>query len=430
MKIHPISDPSLWNKYMRQCRETDFQQTWEYGEGVERCAGWKPLRQLVLDDQTPVALVQTLTKTLPIVGPAARMQNGPMFFDYSKEVPPNRAMEALRCLTSYWTKEKESALHLTPCLLPEDLPSDWISNLRLYESKEPFWNSIRIDLSIEADALRRNMRRTGWREPLRKAERLGLQTVWSQSDADFDFLLTQYRQAQREKGFSWPSADLVQVLWDRAKDSFQIVWIENEERRLAGMALFTFVDTSYCLIAWNGPSSRETHAANLIFWQSILYFQQRNYRWLDLGGIDPVNLPGITEFKRGMGGQEYRWAGGAESISPAARRNFEEAERQDEIPYVIPGFASAPFQLDKLDDVQNRVESLVADFVRDLSGMNVSIDRHESLINSGLIDSLSIVSLVQTLQEAFDIEIAPFELTIENFDTPERIASFVKEKSR
>lgn len=430
MKIQPINDPSLWRESMRTCHETDFQQTWEYGEGVQRCAGWKPVRQLVLEDQTPIAMVQTLTKTLPILGTAARMQNGPMFFNHSGEFSPNRAMEALRCLTSYWTEEKQSALHLTPCIFPENLPPDWISDLGLYESKEPCWNSIRIDLSIQADTLRKNMRKTGWREPLRKAEQLGLQTVWSQSDADFNFLLNHYRQTQREKGFSWPSAGLAQVLWDQAKDSFQIVWIEKNERRLAGMALFTFADISFCFIAWNGPGSRETHATNLIFWQSILYFQERNYRWLDLGGIDPINLPGITEFKRGIGGQEYRWAGGAESMSPAVRRNFEKGMSSDEIPDVFPGFASAFSRLDATGDVQNRVESLVADFVRDASGMNVSIDRRESLINSGLIDSLSIVSLVQTLQETFDIQIAPYELTLENFDTPEKIALFVKEKSQ
>lgn len=55
-------------------------------------------------------------------------------------------------------------------------------------------------------------------------------------------------------------------------------------------------------------------------------------------------------------------------------------------------------------------------------GVNVS------LVESGLIDSTSIFDLIQHLEETYNITIDDEEIDPENFDTVEKIATFVTSK--
>ncbi len=427
MKILPIQDKHQWKEWMQHCREIDFQQTWEYGNGVKNHAEWEPVRQAVFDGEQPIALAQTLTKTLPVLGRVARMQNGPMFIDCEPRIFHEQAIAAIQTLKQYWTEEQQSVLHFTPCLYPHELPAYWEQELGLQETNEPIWASIRIDLHQEPDTIRKRMRRTGWREPLRKAEKMGLKSVWSQNPGDFHYVLDRYEASQAAMGFSWPSVELVRSMWEEASDSFHIIFAEKENTRVAAMAVFTFASISYCLIAWNPPDSREFHAVNFIFWQSILHFRELGYRWLDVGGIDPVNLPGITKFKRGMRGEEYQWAGNYEAYPADLSPRSEHVSRFENMSHIIPGLQIPQEGKQPLRIVED-VENIIDQFLQDSIGVTDSVDRNQSLVNSGLIDSLSIVSLVQTLQETFNIEIAPFELTIEHFDSIQKISDFVSRK--
>jgi acyl carrier protein len=51
-----------------------------------------------------------------------------------------------------------------------------------------------------------------------------------------------------------------------------------------------------------------------------------------------------------------------------------------------------------------------------------------SLVDSGMIDSLSIVTFVGRLESAFGISVSMADMTLDNFDTIERITAMVKAK--
>ena len=52
----------------------------------------------------------------------------------------------------------------------------------------------------------------------------------------------------------------------------------------------------------------------------------------------------------------------------------------------------------------------------------------DSLIDSGLIDSISSVQLIEDCIQKFDVIIHPAELSLENFDTVNRICNFIRVK--
>lgn len=65
-----------------------------------------------------------------------------------------------------------------------------------------------------------------------------------------------------------------------------------------------------------------------------------------------------------------------------------------------------------------------------MSGGSEPIDPRDSLIESGIMDSMGLVSLLSYLEQEFSISIDGDELVPENFETIESIASFVHRKLR
>ena len=424
-KLDCIHTKQDWDQWLRKCREVDLQQTWEYGESVKRCIGWEPDRRLVLEGGVPVAMVQTLIKDVPILGRVARMQHGPLFLENEVSFSSSRAIQAIDFLRGYWVEEEKVILHLAPCLLAGDLPVDWAEKTGFKSTNEPVWASIRMDLRLDEETLHSHLKRK-WRAPLQKAEKAGLEAVWSQSESDFEWTLEKYRRQTVEKGISWPSAELTQGLWNEAKESMRMVFAEKDGERVGVLLSIAYVDSAFGLLIWESPHSRTLHAHNFLDWRSILYYQELGYRWFDLGGIDPENLPGITKFKRGTGGQEYTLSGAFEARPSGAGTGRISGE--DDLGHVLTGLRLPGQSQETGADVEDQVEALLIKFVQDTTGFDIGKDTSQSLIESGLIDSLSIISLVQALQETFDIEISFQDLTLENFDRLQLICELVQAK--
>ena len=78
-----------------------------------------------------------------------------------------------------------------------------------------------------------------------------------------------------------------------------------------------------------------------------------------------------------------------------------------------------------MDELRDRVHAILGEAILAATGMDLELTDELSLIDSGLLDSLSIVSVVQALQDAFDIEIDFADVSLENFDSLGVIVPFV-----
>jgi methoxymalonate biosynthesis acyl carrier protein len=58
----------------------------------------------------------------------------------------------------------------------------------------------------------------------------------------------------------------------------------------------------------------------------------------------------------------------------------------------------------------------------------VKFEDDDSLIDGGFIDSIGAVQLIEECVQNFDILIHPAELSLENFDTVNRICQFIQSK--
>jgi acyl carrier protein len=77
------------------------------------------------------------------------------------------------------------------------------------------------------------------------------------------------------------------------------------------------------------------------------------------------------------------------------------------------------------------IESVISDYIRrELSKEPrlVTLERDTPLLESGIIDSLSLLKLVLFLEKQFGIAVKGQELVPENFATVDAICGFVKSK--
>jgi len=65
------------------------------------------------------------------------------------------------------------------------------------------------------------------------------------------------------------------------------------------------------------------------------------------------------------------------------------------------------------------------DFLRNELNVEEPIDPGTPLFSSGLLDSADMLNVIGFVEERARIEVPASEVTLENFDTPERIASYV-----
>ena len=78
------------------------------------------------------------------------------------------------------------------------------------------------------------------------------------------------------------------------------------------------------------------------------------------------------------------------------------------------------------------IEQDVREFLRDnfpLSADGVVLDRSDSLIEVGVIDSTGVLELIGFIEERYEVEIADEEVLPENLDSIANIIRFVGEKT-
>ena len=78
-----------------------------------------------------------------------------------------------------------------------------------------------------------------------------------------------------------------------------------------------------------------------------------------------------------------------------------------------------------MSDIHKQVLEFLAEEV-DLAPDDLTAET--SLVNSGLVDSMVVLNMVQFIEETFDLELEAEQVTVENFDSVAAIVALVKSK--
>ncbi|HCV42703.1 MAG TPA: acyl carrier protein [Bacteroidetes bacterium] len=80
---------------------------------------------------------------------------------------------------------------------------------------------------------------------------------------------------------------------------------------------------------------------------------------------------------------------------------------------------------------QEHIQTEVADFIRKnfIFSDTKKLNNDESLLGSGVVDSTGILELIAFLEGKFQVKFADSDLVAENFDSVNKIVSFVSRKT-
>ena len=79
----------------------------------------------------------------------------------------------------------------------------------------------------------------------------------------------------------------------------------SENVAIAGICIALHGKDGTYLLGWNSERGRHLSATYLLLWHAILHLRDQGMTGFDLGGLDEENTPGISKFKKGIGGEIY-----------------------------------------------------------------------------------------------------------------------------
>ena len=302
-----------WDLYWSRVIHANLMQSWEYGEAKKEAEGWEPVRFLFEDEKKePLALVQILTKTWPIIGGVARLNRGPLFLSLNtlKQGSINK-LELLRYLKKIARRKRWWLFYVAPEIDANENVKELLGKvgLKVRRNNIASWGSTRLSLEPDEDSLMVGLKGK-WRNLLRKSHKNGLLINTARSELnDVDSLLKFYGEAQKEKGFSGISLNLLRSLSDQeGKDWKFFHYISEGESSsdLAGMLVsIVHGDTATYLIGNTTTFGRKMNANYAMLWHAILDAKRNGCKWFDLGGINKNTPSGIRHFKEGVKGDNY-----------------------------------------------------------------------------------------------------------------------------
>jgi lipid II:glycine glycyltransferase (peptidoglycan interpeptide bridge formation enzyme) len=154
-----------------------------------------------------------------------------------------------------------------------------------------------------------------WRRNLRIAEQKDL-LVERDSFASLEALGDVFSQMARAKGIGdfFPSSELGALI-KKHPDSCAVYTAKHASGELVAFRCILLIGSFACdYFAATTPRGRELRASYLLLWTALCDFHQQGIAYLDLGGIDPLENPGVYRFKKGTGATpieilgEWDWA--------------------------------------------------------------------------------------------------------------------------
>lgn len=300
---------SEWARLLADCGQSTLTQGFGYSQALFTTERTRPRLGIIELADRPVGLVVVTEKRIARLVRVVRMHRGPLL------LPAARKPVVFATVMKLLRQEYRPGPFCWVAVVPEwpageeaDAMMRWAGWRR---DKGPGYRTIWLDLRQDEAGLRAGLAQK-WRNALNQAERAGL-TVEIDRDgsAQIPWLLEQYQADKAAKGYRGPSSALVTRMRTGMykDDDILLLRAVKDGVPVAGIMMLGHGKAATYQIGWAGAAGRTTRAHNLLLWRAALELKAQGREWLDLGGILPDAAPGVTAFKRGMGGEEVELVG-------------------------------------------------------------------------------------------------------------------------
>jgi hypothetical protein len=294
-----------WNHALESFSDATPYQRFEWGEYRSKVDGVRPCRWAAFDDQGDIAaLFQGALAKNPfgvamVTGLGGPVGNLEAAFPTLKE----SILVSLGVRRGYCWISPARRYSAADALLLKS--AGWQRSLFMPESGWTMWLDLRRDEDEILQCASRN-----WRRSLRRAiEHGGSAQRWATPDVGE--IKAVYRSMEALKGLpvQFAERNIAALL-----ETFGSALVLYRSRNAQGetIALRGCVITgrnALDLFAATTDQGRQRQAAFPVFWEMLRECRTRGVERLDLGGIDPVNNPGVFRFKKDTGAALVEYLG-------------------------------------------------------------------------------------------------------------------------
>ena len=293
-----------WDNELFKFSNFDFYQCYDWGE-YKKHFGWSSYRLLAINSENKVfAMAQLLLKKLPLSMGILWCPGGPVgdenlinkdFIDTClKEI--NRKILYIRIRPKY-----EYSLELKELFIG-------------YGWKESIFKitngaSMYLNLNISEEKIINNLSKN-WRRNLNRFKHKDL-IIRKWDNFTIDEMVKIYRKVEKFKKINMQYSDfeLEKVLL-YFKDKIILYRCDNLNGDLVAFrGAIILGENAYDFFAATDVSARKLYASNKLLMTILLYCKNMNISYYDLSGIDPINNPGVYNFKKGTGAKHFQSIG-------------------------------------------------------------------------------------------------------------------------
>lgn len=305
-----------WEAARKSSTQTNLLQSWEYGQAICESKGCKCVRLILSDNEgNSRAMVQVLTKVIPVIGGIARINRGPLWISSDKDEKPTLSElgYAIDAIKKEARRRRWWQLRMALEWPDSDDACKQVESTGLSRVNAPASASHLLDLRQTVEQLHAGLHGK-WRNLLRKAEKNNLVVTDGINEERLAALINAYDDLQKTKGFSGLPSSLVRLLSNQFGQAWQLniytAQQQDSENEFVGYLVSVIHgDTATYLIGINADEGRRLQANYLLLWRAIIDAKNKGCTWFDLGGINEETPKGIAHFKSGLKGDPYQLIG-------------------------------------------------------------------------------------------------------------------------
>ncbi|HOZ36270.1 MAG TPA: peptidoglycan bridge formation glycyltransferase FemA/FemB family protein [bacterium] len=311
-----------WDKFVAEnTSPSSFLQSFEWGEFNKEALGYTLTRWVVQEDEKLRVVAQGINKSLPGDNQYIYCPRGLVWHkDYSDQ----RALAYSEIVKKLWATEQDKIfLRVCPPYEYKDYIVGFIKRLGfkkpkiLIHSQEPE-STILVDLTKSEEELLGAMHQKT-RYNIRLAEKKGIQVRTMSADSmtrDIEIFYRLSQETAKRNGIKIYDKSYYEKLigyfgTGDKNVKLKLYFALQEGKPLATILAIYFGDTATYLHGASANEGRELMANYLLQWNVIKDAKRDGFKIYDLWGASENNdaWAGITRFKKGFGGQEYRFLG-------------------------------------------------------------------------------------------------------------------------
>ena len=155
------------------------------------------------------------------------------------------------------------------------------------------------------EELRANLK-GGWRKQLNRAEKSDLELVRASDEELFEMFASAYLEMHSRKGFTeYVNIDEFRLIQQDLDDAlkFKILACQSQGEVHATFIFSALGNMGLALLGASTAVGLNSGSSHFLQWKTIEWLKTHGYRWYDLGGYNPVRVPGTAHFKSGLAGK-------------------------------------------------------------------------------------------------------------------------------